>query len=243
MGSGSLSGCAGRAPLHRDPTILVQHLNNSSVALVGVTTSGSIEVYCTGVWVNEDTLVTAAHCIRIAVLADLKKPARDEDGDVVIGDLTGQRVFYIVEGEVEEVGKDPNAMHSSRAVAIDLDHDLAILKASGKVIPPHEYAQLAKTTPGIGETVHIVGQVKRLYWSYVTGVVSAYRSSLPENRTPNGEVGPFIQISAPVYYGNSGGGAFNNEGELIGIANFLGGAPNTSMFAHVDSVRELLKSL
>lgn len=223
---------------------MAQKINEVTVALVAITPEGSIKPYCTGVWVNQDTLVTATHCVdaakRLALGNPPPNPFAEEEEDT--SPLEGTTVYYIVQGEVDEVGKNPYGLHSSKAILADRDHDIAVLAAEGKVIPPHGSAKLAKQGPGVGEVVLIVGQVRGLYWSYITGVVSAYRDDLPNSRKPTQKTqGPFMQLSAPVFYGNSGGGAFNSDGELVGIASFLGGAPSTSMFIHIQTVRKALK--
>lgn len=239
---GGLMGCGGGvSSLHGKSSGLVNHLNSSTVALVATSSKGEVRSYCTGVWVSEDLIVTATHCVKGAQeLALGAKASDDEDESYSNSDLDDVKVHYIIEKEVDEVGTEPTGMHLSVAVLNDKDHDVSLLRAVGNAVPGHDVAKLAMTGPGVGERVHVVGQVKGLYWSYVEGVVSAYRKELPESRTPHGNLGPFVQVSAAVYYGNSGGGVFDNDGNLVGVASFLGGAPNTTMFAHVDSVRSLL---
>lgn len=228
-------GC-GKLPEQKGPTGLVSHINSYTVALMGIKPDGEFRTYCTGVWISEKLIVTANHCAEAAAEIKLGKEAAGE-----LDSLEGVVVYYSVMGEVDEVGKSTFGIHASEVVKADRDHDLAILRASGGVIPEHESAKLARVAPGVGEEVHVVGQVKGLFWSYVKGVVSGYRGSLPERMLPGDNfVGPFMQVSAPIYFGNSGGGAFNGDGELVGIVSFSGGAPNTAMFAHLSSIKKLL---
>jgi S1-C subfamily serine protease len=49
-----------------------------------------------------------------------------------------------------------------------------------------------------------------------------------------------MQVSAPVWFGNSGGGAFNDEGEIVGIASFIMKGPSLGFFIPVDSIRPFL---
>jgi S1-C subfamily serine protease len=43
-----------------------------------------------------------------------------------------------------------------------------------------------------------------------------------------------------MYFGNSGGGAFNDYGELVGIADWIKRAPEMGFFVHLDTIRSFL---
>ena len=62
--------------------------------------------------------------------------------------------------------------------------------------------------PPSGQTVFAIGSPFGLQNTVTSGVVSAYRNEAGR---------PLIQFDAPVNPGNSGGGLFNLDGELIGI--------------------------
>ncbi len=230
------AGCMGAKPQVAQPaktqTAVIQEIGTSSAALV-TRSKDKVFVYCTAVWVGKTTLVTAHHCVKAAADRWAEENEQDE-----LEDLKGFKIYYTVKDEVSGVGKEPTGMHLATATMLDPKHDLAVLKAEGEVVPPHTVATLATTMPEIGEHVFVLGHVTGLYWTHVEGVVSAYRTSLPFRGIPGG---PFVQISGPVYYGNSGGGAFNTKGELVGIASFMTRAPQTTMFIHVDSVRNLFE--
>lgn len=218
---------------------LINHINASTVALVTMK-DNHIKPFCTGVWVDDNIIITASHCVQAAYDAvnpvennSSSSASEDEEEDI---NLVGTRVYYIIQGEVDQVGLSPFALHASDAILADKDRDIAVLYARGKAIPPHEIATLATKMPMVGETVHIVGHVQGFYWTYIKGTLSSYRPELPHRQ------GSFIQISAPVYFGNSGGGAFTDQGELIGIASFIVKAPNTSMFIHLDTIRHAIAS-
>ena len=118
---------------------------------------------------------------------------------------------------------------------------MALLRAVGSAIPDHDYAKLASYAPAIGEKIHIVGHVKGLYWSYIEGVVSGYRLEVPAAKVEAHMSGPFMQLSAPVYFGNSGGGVFNSDGDLVGVVSFMLGAPLTNFAIPVKRIRALVK--
>jgi S1-C subfamily serine protease len=133
-------------------------------------------------------------------------------------------------------------------LAVVPEHDLALIEASGGNLPSHEVAEVGEENPAIGEKISVVGQVRGLYWTYVEGTVAQYRTDIPERGKPVSEVneigfvGPYLQVSAPVWYGNSGGGAFDMDGKLVGIASFLTGAPHSCYFIHPDVIRGFLKA-
>jgi S1-C subfamily serine protease len=51
-----------------------------------------------------------------------------------------------------------------------------------------------------------------------------------------------VQISAPIWIGNSGGGAFNSDGHLIGLSSWITlRAPSVAFFIHRDEIKNFLK--
>jgi S1-C subfamily serine protease len=225
-----LVGCV-KVDSIKEPTSFVKELSSNTVALVYKDKLGSVQVYCTGVWLDNDYIVTAHHCVQ--AIAN-----RNADSDIDV-DVLGTRIYFSQENEMMGMGEDPAAMHMARVVVDNGLHDVSLLKASGKGIPSHTYASLADQLPAVGERVHIVGHVKGLYWTYVHGYVTSHRGDIPLAIT-NGTHGPFIQMYSPVYYGNSGGGVFNSDGELVGIVSFMLGAPLTNFAIPVKYVRRMV---
>jgi hypothetical protein len=244
---------------------MIAQEGGSTVALITyrddkeTTVTTGYRPFCTGVWVDATHILTADHCAKgeqrnLQKRLDARKAANGEapktlqemlqrlfggksgpdEADVV--EEMGMSVHYILEKEVVEVGKEPSAWHLSKVVAFDEDHDLALLEVVGKAVPAHKVARLADATPAVGEHVNIVGQPIGMYWTYVQGNVSAYRG---KDMMPNRE-GPWMQVAAPVWFGNSGGGCFNDYGELVGIADWIKDAPLMSFFVHLDSIRTFL---
>jgi hypothetical protein len=205
-------------------------MGSSTVALV-FQVEGEYRPFCTGVWVEDKKILTANHCINAVAKAIAQKESGDEEA-LVPDDTVGTPIHYILENEVQAVGQEPYAIHLGKAVKVDEDHDLALVEALGPV-PSHDVAKLVSTSPAIGEKLHFVGHVRGLYWTYVDGIVAAYREDLVHK-------GPIMQVSAPVYFGNSGGGAFTESGELCGIASYLMPAPITAGYIHAESIRKFL---
>jgi hypothetical protein len=209
--------------------------------------------YCAGVWVSKDVVVTAGHCVE-----DLGRPPPPPDFvmqmmiAVLTGqpppelpdwDPTGQPVYYSAYGDVknEHGGKKFRSYHDARVLSFDKKHDLALVKADGSnadlPIPQHLVAGLAREVH-VGEDLQIVGHPIGQWWTYIKGTVSAIR--IATEGTDN-RILDAVQVSAPVFFGNSGGGAFNSDGDLVGICSWLKRAPNMSFFVHRDHVEDLLK--
>lgn len=92
----------------------------------------------------------------------------------------------------------------------DADRDLALIKPSGSYTPPIAiFGDSSKIT--LGQQIVAVGSPLGYKNSLTTGVVSS------TNRVISNY--PFIQLSAPVDHGSSGGALFNMSGEVIGVVS------------------------
>ena|ERR1035437_2833241 len=217
-----------------DINSLVSHIDTSTVALMMENTENhSFRVYCTGVWVSEREILTAHHCVQAAA----NIAAGGDGNEEVDVDVMGAKIYFIQKDEVMGYKMDPSALHWSKVIADDGEHDLALVEMMGGSVLDHEVAVLAKVVPENGGKIHIVGHVKGLFWTYIEGVVAGYRVSL----YPVDKSGPFLQLSAPVFFGNSGGGVFNDDGELVGIVSFMMSAPLTNFAIPVVSIRNFIR--
>jgi len=195
--------------------------------------------YCTGVWVSADVILTANHCID--GLARMINKEHEDDDTIPNVRAIDVRPTYIMESEVTGIKEMPAAVHQSYVLALDKDDDLALLKVvNPESVKGHAIAPLASEAPGVGSKLHVVGHMRGMYWTYSEAMVSGYRESLKKMGVKRG--GPFMQVSGSIYFGNSGGGAFNEQGELVGICSFMFGPPTQSMFIHLETVRGFMAS-
>jgi serine protease Do len=109
-----------------------------------------------------------------------------------------------------EVIMDNGHKLTGKVVGTDKQTDLALIKVDdGSNLP---YVKFADHNPRIGDWVVAVGNPFGLGGTVTAGVVSAEGRDL--GSTPYND---FIQIDAPINRGNSGGPAFNVQGEVIGV--------------------------
>src|SRR5262249_45820252 len=92
----------------------------------------------------------------------------------------------------------------------DQKSDLALIKVDGRNDFPS--VQFASHTPRIGDWVVAVGNPFGLGGTVTAGIVSARGRDIG-----SGPYDDFIQIDAPINKGNSGGPAFDLDGNVIGV--------------------------
>jgi serine protease Do len=109
-----------------------------------------------------------------------------------------------------EVTTDDGKTFSAQVIGTDARTDLALIKVEGGSNFP--YAKLSDGKPRIGDWVLAVGNPFGLGGTVTAGIVSAMGRDIG-----NGPYDDFIQIDAPVNKGNSGGPAFNVQGEVMGV--------------------------
>lgn len=205
-------------------------LTRKTVALVRIDEDdGSAHAFCSGVWISPSRILTAAHCVRTNPFAQLFGAS--------------ESIRYVTRGDVFPDGvHELKYAHTREAarVRVDEDLDLALLYTSDA--PEHPSAFVATSEINQGAVAQSMGHPKGLWWSYSAGEVAAVRE-----RQGAGE-GPaiwWIQTTAPISPGNSGGGLFDGEGALIGIASWkpLGrGVEGIAFFVHRDHIASFLKA-
>lgn len=192
-------------------------LESKTVAILDINDNGAY-ASCSGVWVSPTTILTALHCI---------------GGETVVA--------YIVREDVLPKGSDREVdefvPRIALTYAIDLVHDLALLRAQGKA-PAHGIAHTRRGTVEQGMFTQAMGMPLGRYFTYATGFVSAVRViDFGAGDTT------YVQTTAPTSAGCSGSGLFDVYGDLIGVAHAvspLGQAIN--FYVHKSHVDDLLRA-
>ncbi|MBR0713837.1 Do family serine endopeptidase [Bradyrhizobium liaoningense] len=118
---------------------------------------------------------------------------------------------HVVDGaDKVEVTTDDGKTYTAKVIGTDQRTDLALIKVEGSSNFP--FAKLADGKPRIGDWVLAVGNPFGLGGTVTAGIVSAVGRDIG-----NGPYDDFIQIDAPVNKGNSGGPAFNIDGDVMGV--------------------------
>ena len=126
-------------------------------------------------------------------------------------------------------------------VAVDNEHDLAVLRAS--VDAPLKAIRLGRSDDLlVGETVIAVGNPFGLQHTVTSGIISALNRELDFGE--RAQYTGLIQTDAAINRGNSGGPLLNVNGELIGINTAVrGDAQNVGFAIPVDRLWDLLPKM
>ncbi|MGO9697707.1 MAG: Do family serine endopeptidase [Xanthobacteraceae bacterium] len=109
-----------------------------------------------------------------------------------------------------QVTTDDGAVYTAKVIGTDPKTDLALIKVDGKSDFP--YVKFAEHTPRVGDWVVAVGNPFGLGGTVTAGIVSARGRDIGA-----GPYDDYIQIDAPINKGNSGGPAFDADGNVIGV--------------------------
>src|SRR5215472_9872600 len=115
-----------------------------------------------------------------------------------------------------QVTTDDGKVHAAKVVGTDPKTDLALIKVDGNKDFP--FVKFAEQAPQVGDWVVAVGNPFGLGGTVTAGIVSARGRDIGA-----GPYDDYVQIDAPINKGNSGGPAFDINGNVIGV--------NTAIFS------------
>lgn len=130
--------------------------------------------------------------------------------------------------------------HAATVVGTDERTDLAVVKVDGMTDMP--FVSFADASPRVGDWVVAVGNPFGFGGSVTAGIVSAL------GRDVQGSAyGDFLQIDAAINTGNSGGPAFNLNGEVVGVNSEIytpnGGNVGIAFAIPASTVKQVTASL
>lgn len=106
--------------------------------------------------------------------------------------------------------------YKARVLAVDKNHDLALIKIDAPSLTPVTLSDSRNLV--VGQRVYAIGNPFGLNGTMTRGIISAIRSI----RGPQGNpIEDAIQTDAAVNPGNSGGPLLNSRGEVIGITTMI----------------------
>jgi serine protease Do len=148
---------------------------------------------------------------------------------------------HVVDGaEKVEVTTDAGKTYTAKVIGTDPRTDLALIKVEdGSDFP---FAKLSDSKARIGDWVLAVGNPFGLGGTVTAGIVSANGRDIG-----SGPYDDFIQIDAPVNKGNSGGPAFNMQGEVVGVNTAIyspsGGSVGIAFSIPAPTVKNVIAQL
>jgi serine protease DegQ len=133
---------------------------------------------------------------------------------------------------------------SGTVLAGDRTTDLAVVKADRTGLPP---ATFARAVPPVGGTAIAIGSPLGFENTVSVGVVSGLQRSIPGSAQQGPALANLIQTDAAISPGDSGGGLFNGNGEVIGINEAYlppsTGAVEIGFATPVSTVRQIVPQL
>jgi hypothetical protein len=155
-------------------------------------------------------------------------------GSAFVIDGTVVTNLHVIRGAAKATAKpigSADAAFVDGVLASSADLDIARLSVPGLALPS---LQLVETSSvDVGTRVYAVGNPEGLEGTFSEGIVSGQRVVGKSHR--------FIQITAPISPGSSGGPVLDDRGRVVGVATatFLQGQ-NLNFAVPADAVREVL---
>jgi trypsin-like peptidase len=168
------------------------------------------------------------------ITANNDKPIAQGTGFLVSADGVIVTNYHVIAtGNVAIVKfPDDTAFPVDGVLAADKVRDLAIIKIHGKTF--QTLALGDSDDIQVGEEVVAIGNPLSLESTVSNGIISGVRTSKEQG-------GKFLQTTAPISPGSSGGPLFNMRGEVVGInALYLEGGENLNFAIPVNDAKLLL---
>jgi S1-C subfamily serine protease len=131
--------------------------------------------------------------------------------------------LYLYEND-NEICKLKVIKHSFVVLGNKTIEDLLLLKPVDDDIQPIFYTELADIEPFTGTEINIIGNPLGIEDVVTDGRIITYQRN-------------FMYMTGTSYFGNSGGGVYNNEGKLVGIISHLSAAqpyPPELVYSPID---------
>jgi S1-C subfamily serine protease len=174
--------------------------------------------------------------VSIIMLDKEEHPVAQGSGFLISTDGHVVTNYHVIREGVSAIVKLPNgaSFHVDGVLASDKNRDVAIIKAHGV-----DFRTLSLGDSGrlqVGEEVVAIGNPLSLESTVSNGIVSAFR-------TDENEGGKFVQITAPISPGSSGGPLFNMAGEVVGITtSHIKGGENLNFAIPINALKPMLLS-
>jgi S1-C subfamily serine protease len=187
---------------------------------------------------NIPAIARAANGVIVSIITSDKdgKPVAQGTGFLVSTDGRIVTNYHVIKGASSAIVKLPDGAFYDvdGVVAFDKARDLAVIKAHGQNFRVVTLGNSDRIQ--VGEEIVAIGSPLSLESTVSSGIVSGIRTIKEEG-------GKFLQITAPISPGSSGGPLFNMAGEVVGITTlYLKGGENLNFAIPVNDAKLLLSA-
>jgi hypothetical protein len=183
-------------------------------------------------------IAKAANGVIVSIITSDKdgKPVAQGTGFLVSKDGRIVTNYHVIKDASSAIVKFPDGAFYDvdGVVAFDKVRDLAIIKTHGQNFPVVTLGNSDRVQ--VGQEIVAIGSPLSLESTVSSGIVSGIR-------TIEEEGGKFLQITAPISPGSSGGPLFNMGGEVVGITTlYLKGGENLNFAIPINDAKRLLSA-
>jgi tol-pal system protein YbgF len=140
---------------------------------------------------------------------------------------------HVITGSVFLTVNYQQREYQARFSRADFEHDICILTTSGLDAPAATLGSARRLK--VGARVYAIGAPKGLQLTLSEGIVSNFREI---------DEAQYVQTTAPISPGSSGGGLFDDQGRLVGLPTFyLEGGQQLNFAVPVELIKQLLAQI
>ncbi len=230
-------GCSGCSSSIQDPplfpSVVVPRAFESTVLLAGYESTDGV---CGGVYVDQTHVLTAYHCAIAATQPAEVVALLEQLGLDAFPSPAGKHVRFATHADwVTAKFDEAKVKHRDGWFsAVDVKNDLALITTKERAA---SWSNVRAADLVVGEAVFTVGHPVGLDYSLARGYVAALRRHVP------GMTALYTQVDMTTNPGNSGGGLFDDSGNLVGLMSTSADRfQGLSFFVSLDKIRALVGS-
>lgn len=198
----------------------IDQLMNATVTIKREVTleDGQIKynLLCSGVWISQKIFLTARHCMEALVFDENEYLLIKMFGIPLNEDqFVGTPIYFSNYLEKDVDFTPTNKPHLGKIIAYDRLIDIAAISTDEETL--HTSVPIQSYDTYVSEKLTIIGHTNGIKYNYLEGYVT--NLSLTTREGIEGPLPPYLVINSDIGPGNSGGGAFNANGDLVAICS------------------------